>query len=143
MTWSSDVLTVRNALNPALAINTAGKVGLLYQQLTGTSTNQRWVTTFESSMNGTTWNAMTLATVPANAPAKDFDPYLGDYEHLMSVGKDFYGVFCANNTPNKSNFPKGVKYQRNANFTSHTLLDVDNVTPVAPSIDPFFFKVTG
>jgi hypothetical protein len=143
VTWSSDVLTVRNALNPALAINTAGKVGLLYQQLTGTSTNQRWVTTFESSMNGTTWNAMTLATVPANAPAKDFDPYLGDYEHLMSVGKDFYGVFCANNTPNKSNFPKGVKYQRNANFTSHTLLDVDNVTPVAPSIDPFFFKVTG
>ena len=86
---------------------------------------------------------MRLATVPANTPAKDFDPYLGDYEHLMSVGKDFYSVFCANNTPNKSNFPKGVKYQRNANFTSHTLLDVDNVTPVAPSIDPFFFKVTG
>jgi hypothetical protein len=36
-----------------------------------------------------------------------------------------------------------VTYQRNANFTTHSLLDVDNVTHVQPSIDPFFFKVTG
>ena len=143
VTWSGDLRTVRNALNPALAINSAGKVGLLYQQLTGSGPTQRWVTKFESSTNGTTWSAMTLATVPANTPPKQFDPYLGDYEHLMSVGKDFYGVFCANNTPNKSNFPKGVTYQRNANFTSHSLLDVDNATPVDVSIDPFFFKVPG
>jgi hypothetical protein len=142
-TWSADVRTVTNALNPALAINNDGKVGLLYQQLTGSGASRRWVTKFESSVNGTTWNAITLATVPANTPAKEFDPYLGDYDHLMSVGKDFYGVFCANNTPNTSNFPKGVKYQRNVNFTTHTLLDVDNATPIDPSIDPFFFKVSG
>ncbi|HYR87670.1 MAG TPA: hypothetical protein VE422_26540 [Terriglobia bacterium] len=143
VTWSTDLRTIRNALNPALAINTAGRVGLLYQQLMGSGPTARWVTQFESSDNGTTWNPITLATVPANSPPKTFDPYLGDYDHMMSVGKDFYGVFCANNTPNKSNFPKGVTYQRNANFTSHTLLDVDNVTPVDVSIDPFFFKVTG
>jgi len=35
-----------------------------------------------------------------------------------------------------------VKYQRNADFTSHTLLDTDGTTPVDISIDPFFFKVT-
>src|SRR2546425_112487 len=143
VTWSGDLRTVRNALNPAVAINSAGKVGLLYQQLTRSGPTQRWVTKFESSTNGTTWSAMTLATVPANTPPKQFDPYLGDYEHLMSAGTDFYGVFCANNTPNKSNFPKGVTYQRNANFTSHTLLDVDNATPVDVSIDPFFFRVPG
>ena len=142
-TWSGDLRTVNNALNPALAVNNAGKVGLLYQQLTGSGASQRWVTKFESSVNGTTWSAITLATVPANIPAKVFDPYLGDYDHLMSVGTDFYGIFCANNTPNKSNFPKGVVYQRNANFTTHTLLDMDNTTPIDPSIDPFFFKVTG
>jgi len=142
-TWSGDLRTVRNALNPALAINSVGKAGLLYQQLTGSGASQRWVTKFESSVNGTTWQAITLATVPANTPAKDFDPYLGDYDHLMSVGKDFGGVFCANNTPKKSNFPKGVTYQRNVNFTDHTLLDVDNATPVDASIDPFFFTVTG
>ena len=143
VTWSSDLRTVGNALNPALAINSEGKAGLLYQQLTGSGATRRWVTKFESSVNGTTWHAITLATVPANRPRKQFDPYLGDYEHLTTVGKDFYGVFCANNTPNKANFPKGVAYQRNANFTTHTLLDVDNATPVEVSIDPFFFKVTG
>jgi len=142
-TWSGDVRTVRNALNPALAINNTGKAALLYQQLTGTGATQRWVTALETSTNGTTWSAITLATVPANTPPKEFDPYLGDYDHLMSVGKDFYGVFCANNTPNKANFPHGVLYQRNVNFTAHTLLDLDNVTPVDVSIDPFFFKVTG
>jgi len=26
----------------------------------------------------------------------------------MAVGKDFYGIFCANNTPNNNNFPNGV-----------------------------------
>jgi hypothetical protein len=144
VTWSGDVRTVRNALNPSLAINAAGKVGLLYQQLTGSGASQRWVTQLESSVDdGATWTTTTLATVPADTPAKKFDPYLGDYDHLLSLGNDFYGVFSANNTPDKANFPKGVTYQRNANFTTHTLLDVDNVTAVKPSIDPFFFKVTG
>ena len=31
--------------------------------------------------------------------------------------------------------------QRNANFATRTLLNVDNQTPVAISIDPFFFRV--
>ncbi len=37
--------------------------------------------------------------------------------------------------------PNGVTYQRNANFTTNTLLDTDNTTPVAISIDPFFVRV--
>jgi hypothetical protein len=141
-TWSVDVRTLRNALNPSLAVNNAGTLGLLYQQLTGTGAAQRWVTKFESTKNGSTWTAATLANVPANEPVKQFDPYLGDYEHLTAVGKNFYGIFCANNAPKKANFPQGVKYQRNANFATGTLLDVDNTTPVHISIDPFFFKVT-
>jgi len=143
VTWSTDLRTVNNALNPQLAVNNAGKAGLLYQQLTGSGAAQRWQTKFESSTDGTQWKAVTLATVPAHVPPRAFEPYLGDYDHLTSVGKDFYGVFAANNTPNKSNFPHGVKYQRNANFTTSTLLDLDNKTPVHVSIDPFFFKISG
>src|SRR3954447_6428823 len=143
VTWSGDLRTLRNALNPALAINAAGKVGLLSQQLTGSGASQRWVTQFETSVDGGgTWTTITLATVPLDIPRK-FHPYLGDYDHLLSVGNDFYGVFSTGNTPDKANFPKGVTYQRNANFTTRKLLDVDNVTEVRPSIDPFFFKVTG
>ena len=84
-----------------------------------------------------------LANTSATSPAKLFDPYLGDYDHLVAVGADFYGIFSASNQPAAANFPSGVKYQRNADFTSGRLLALDNSTPVAVSIDPFFFKVTG
>jgi hypothetical protein len=83
-----------------------------------------------------------LANARSNAPTATFLPYLGDYIYLTAVGTTFYGVFCANNTPDNANFPSGVKYQRNANFTTKQLLNVDNKTPVAISIDPFFFSAT-
>ena len=31
-----------------------------------------------------------------------FIPYIGDYLHLLSLGKDFYGIFSANNTPDNT-----------------------------------------
>jgi hypothetical protein len=140
-TWT-EMRTIRNALNPALAVNSDGKLGFLYQQLKGTGAAQRWITQFEITTDGASWQTFVLAKVPTNLPDYKFDPYLGDYDHLMAVGKDFYGVFSANNTPKMANFPNGVKYQRNANFTKGTLLGIDNATTVQSSIDPFFFKVT-
>jgi hypothetical protein len=142
-TWSSDLRTIRNALNPALAINDDGKFAFLYQQLTGSGAARRWVTKVEVTTDDQNWASLVLATVPANRPPVDFDPYLGDYAHLMAVGKDFYGIFSASNIPKKSNFPNGVTYQRNANWTTNTLLGVDNIKPIGISIDPFFFKLTG
>jgi hypothetical protein len=144
-TWSSpELLTLDHATNAALAVNEEGVVGLLYQQLTGTGSARRWVTHFQrSSDGGSTWQDLMLANTPANTPVKVFDPYIGDYDHVLAVGKNFYGIFAANNTPNKTNFPNGVIYQRNADFTTHTLLDVDNTTTVQPSIDPFFFRING
>ena len=142
-TWTPDLRTVRDALNPALAVNSAGKLGLLYQQLTGTGA-KNWVTKFElSSGGGIPERTFVLHQAPGNRPIKQFDPYLGDYDHLMAVGKDFYGIFSGSNSPRKENFPSGVVYQRNVNWNTSTLLDVDNSTTVNPSIDPFFFKVKG
>ena len=43
--------------------------------------------------------------VPANAPAPQFLPYLGDYMDMKSPGKDFYGIFSANNTPDARELP--------------------------------------
>jgi hypothetical protein len=139
-TWSNDLLTIGNATNAALAITKKGVVGLLCQEFW--TNNSLWVTTLNFTTNGTQWSKMILAQKPAAVPAKTFDPYLGDYDHMVAVGNDFYGIFSANNTPDTTHFPQGVKYQRNANFTTKTLLNVDNVTPVPVSIDPFFFKVT-
>ena len=142
VTWSADLRTVTNATNPALAINDEGRLGFLYQQVTGASPSQRWVTTLELTQNDfASITTHFLANTPAATPAKTFDPYLGDYLYMMTVGSAYYGIFCANNTPDTANFPNGVKYQRNANFSTHTLLAVDGTTPVSTSIDPFFFEV--
>jgi hypothetical protein len=136
-TWSADVRTITNAKNPGLAVNSSGRLGLLYQQFTGTN----WVTSLELTSDAWSTAATTVAlhTASASTPVATFQPYNGDYLRLLAVGADFYGVFCGNNTPASANFPNGVIYQRNANWATQTLLSTDNVTPVAVSIDPFFF----
>ncbi len=137
--WSADLLTITNATNPALAVNIKGKLGFLYQALTGTGSSQRWETHLRRSTNaGSTWDDVTLSTALVSDPGS----WLGDYEHLMAVGKDFYGIFSASNYPDMANFPQGVTYQRNANFTTHQLLGTDGVTVIGVSKDPFFFQVT-
>jgi FG-GAP-like repeat len=135
-TWSSDLRTITNTKNPGLAVNAARRLGLAYQAYTGT----RWETHLELTEDG--WISpvtdILLHSAPATTPTYTFRPYIGDYIRLLAVENDFYGVFCGNNTPDTANFPNGVSYQRRANWTTHTLLSTYN-TPVAPSIDPFFF----
>jgi hypothetical protein len=136
----ADLRTITGGISPQLAVNVRGDVGFLYQQLTGTSPNQRWETHFQQSTDGgANWADFTLSDTPADTPTVDFYPYLGDYAGLTAVGKDFFGVFSANNTPDNANFPNGVTYQRSANFTTNTL-DDGSGTSVSASIDPFFFR---
>lgn len=141
-TWGGNLRTVSNATNPALAVDSEGRLGLVYQEVTGLPTDQHWRTSIELSADDfASATSYTLADTPAATPAKTFDPYLGDYLYLMAVGRTFYGIFSANNTPDLANFPHGVTYQRNADFTTQTLFANDNVTTVSTSIDPFFFSV--
>jgi hypothetical protein len=142
VTWSGVLLSVSNAKNPAIAINSLGKIGLVYQQITGSGATQRWETHFRDSTNGTTWSDTTLCTALSQSPVRQFSPYTGDYLHMMAVGKDFYGVFSASNVPDNANFPNGVTYQRNHDFAAKKLFALDGVTQANPSIDPFFFKIT-
>jgi hypothetical protein len=142
-TWSGDLVTVTNATNPALAINSSGVLGFLYQQLTGTAPNQRWETHLRRTTTGVGWSDLLLADTPDNTPPPaGFQPYIGDYVDLVTVGRSFYGVFSASNVPDLNNFPQGVTYQRNADFTTNQLRDVTNTANVDVSIDPFFFRVT-
>jgi hypothetical protein len=141
LNWSgTDLLMVESATNPGLAINKAGKIGLLYQQLVGLTPNQRWETHFRLTSDGVTWDDVVLSTSAANQPIA-FN-YIGDYACLRSVGNDFFGIFSGNNTPDLANFPQGVKYQREADFTTHILHGAGGVGTVAVSIDPFFFKIS-
>jgi hypothetical protein len=142
-TWSADLRTIPAATNPALAINNSGAVAFLYQRLTGGDQSQRWETHVERSADGANWQDLVLATTPAAVPVAQFDPYLGDYDHMVAVGADFCGVFCASNDPTLANFPNGVSYQRNHDFNTGRLLGLDNATEVPISIDPFFFRISG
>ena len=141
-TWPADIRTISNATNPALAVNSSGRVGLVYQQVSGSSPNQRWNTIIELTTNnfGSIVSHM-LANTPVSSSTYKFDPYLGDYLYLMSVGSNFYGIFCADNTPNTANFPSGITYQRSADWTNKILKDLSGNT-VSVSIDPFFFSVS-
>ncbi|MFP3556909.1 sialidase family protein [Paraburkholderia sp. SIMBA_049] len=141
-TWSADLRTIATATNPCLAVDVRGQVGFMYQQLGNPGSGNRWRTHFEVSSDGfaSAPTDLTLADVPdANGTYTGVNP-IGDYANLTAVGKTFYGIFSANNTPDSANFPNSVTYQRNANFVTHTLLANDGVTTVAPSIDPFFFR---
>lgn len=143
-TWSTPIRTLVNTVNPSLAVNSQGTLGLLSQQVQGSGINARWVTQIETTADGgATWQSVVLATVPATTPAPQFQPYIGDYVGLVAVARDFYGIFSANNTPDMANFPNGVRYQRNADFTQKRLIGSDGVRTVPISIDPFFFKLTG
>jgi len=142
-TWSADLRTVSSATNPGLAITSTGKVGFMYQRLTSPSGGNRWETHLEQSTDGFA-SAVTdiiLANVPDSLGSYSGPNPIGDYANLVAVGKNFYGVFSAFNTPATANFPAGVTYQRNANFTTNQLLALDGTTVVAGSIDPFFFSV--
>ena len=141
-TWSGTLVSAGNAKNAALAINSLGTVAVVYQQFTGTGATQRWETHYRDTSNGTTWTDTVLCTTLAQAPTRTFSPYLGDYVHLMALGKDFFGIFSASNVADLANFPQGVTFQRLHDFGAKKLFALDGVTVVAPSIDPFFFKVT-
>ena len=139
-TWSGDLRTLTNATDASLAVSTNGTVGLLYQQVTGSGGTSRWVTRLEQSRDGfATHQDVVLATVPATTPTFQFLPYIGDYNYLLTRGNQFLGIFSANNTPDSTNFPQGVVYQRRVDFPTHRLLDGAGA-PVAVSIDPFFFS---
>jgi len=84
--------------------------------------------------SGTTWHDNLLAKTAVNA-------WTGDYLYLETRGRDFVGIFAADNRPDHANFPHGVHYQRKANFTTHQLLEATGTTMIPPSIDPFFFKL--
>lgn len=146
VTWSNDLVTVPNAISPALAINSEGKVGFLYQQLAGVASAPRWETHFlrTTDPGAVTFDSpgLLLANTSASTPPSAFQPYLGDYDHVVAHDRDFYGIFSASNFPDKANFFPGVIYQRFVDWNTHTLFADAALTRRVPvSIDPFFFKV--
>jgi hypothetical protein len=144
-TWSNgDLRQVIGATNPALAVNSRGEVGFLYQQHVITAA-AFWITTLEISADGfaTVPTPIVLSQALQESSQTTGNNPIGDYEHLLAVGKDFFGVFSADNTPDLSLFPQKVAYQREHSFPLQTLwTDASHTFTAQASIDPFFFHVT-
>jgi hypothetical protein len=143
VTWSSDLRTLHNATNPALAVTGSGTVGFLYQQVSGSGGAARWVTHVEQSRDGFAHSEdVVLSSTSARAPAMRGLPYLGDYNYLLATQDEFHGIFSASNDPRAENFPNGMPtYQRRVDLAAGRLLD-ETGAAVPVSIDPFYFRVT-
>lgn len=139
--WSGELFTVENANLACLAINIDGRVGFMYQQLV----SGKWETHFRRTIDGSgkNWDDIVLARTSTAG-------LLADYSRLISVGKDFYGVFPAWNTPDPTNFPatpptaltpNGAKYLRNATKVAPWELRGSANQFIQGSIDPFFYIV--
>jgi hypothetical protein len=141
-TWSSfDIRTILHAINPAVAVNSTGEVGFLYQQEIG-GAFPRWETRLEilSVSDNRVLDNILLASGDANVGVS-FPPHLGDYIHLVANGNAFFGIFSSPNVPGVAHFPNGVYFQRDINAAGDTLLASNGQPLVLPSIDPFFFRV--
>jgi hypothetical protein len=141
-TWTGDLFTQESGTNPGLAVNSRGTVALLYQELvTATGSPDRWHTHLVKSLDQfhSVFSDDVLANVLDSSTGAKINVIIGDYDNLLALEKDFYGVFSAQNEPDKANFPADVTYLRNADFATKQLLSVDKKTEVDNSVDPFFF----
>jgi hypothetical protein len=146
-TWRT-LLTVPSATNPSVAVDSTGRIGVLFQQLAPDSTTPRWVTRLLVSRDQMQHaRSYTLADTPAQAALVRTQPYIGDWVEVHASGNEFVGVFAAANMPDTTNFPNGVKFQRivllekKFLISRSPLLGAVAEIQVAPSIDPFFFRV--
>ena len=135
-----DLKKIPNGTNPALAVDSQGRLGFLYQTLVTEDNTQRWQTWIEIGGERFTSPQKTLlADAPvdvSNCPSEH--PFVGDYFDLGAAGTTFYGVFAAPNDNKPGRFPAGVKFQRRMQGNLPVDLDGSHVTV---SIDPFFFRI--
>lgn len=142
-TWGdTDLRTIQAATNPALAVNSVGQVGFLYQAVVNFGL---WETRVEISGDDFATPPVPLVLSLADSTSIAFGDtnFIGDYVHLMAVGKDFLGIFSALNDPDPTKFPDvdNLVIQR---AHDNDKLYKDNTLSSALaffSIDPFFFRI--
>ncbi len=144
VSWHESLAPIPSASNPSVAIAANDVAGLLYQRLVARQQAEGeayWETRFVevSNVAGRHAEGMTLVRVPASQmPPARSQPYLGR-THLIATASSFHGVFAAPNIPDPSFFPHGVSFRRH--HREGRLLPNVGETPVAPSIDPYCFRV--
>jgi hypothetical protein len=141
MNWTQKFSTpaieggIKSAL-PALSILQNGTIGLLYASYDPATDkfSQHLLTT---TNDFATTIDTTLATESNVTPVSQFDPYLGDFYDMTSVGDTFYGIFSASNADNGTDaLFSTTSFQRNFTGTPGTasfhLTDANGSTVPSP-----------
>ena len=148
MSWTQKFATptsaggIKSAM-PALSILQNGAIGLLYASYDpATDKLSQHLLTTTNDFGRT--NDFVLATESNATPVSQFDPYIGDFFDMTSVGDTFYGIFSASNADNGTDaLFSDISFQRNFTGTPGTasfhLTDANGST-VPSSIDPFLFS---
>jgi hypothetical protein len=137
--WSSDLVNIPDATNPALAVSETGVVAFAYQRYD--QETDLWHTVISQSKDAfATRQDVELGRTPDESPPCIDLPYVGDYMMVLAVGDVFRGVFAANNDPDMNHFPSGVVFQRPHDFGIKQL-QTSWGSVVEPSIDPYFYEV--
>ena len=147
VTWSTKFTTASSLRSgqPAIAVLADGAIGFLYDSYDPNTDelSQHFLTT---TNDFATTDDATLATESNNDPASQYDPYLGDFFNLTSLGNTFYGTFCASNADNGTDAQfANLKLQRDFTGTTGTgsfQLTDQNGNSVPFSIDPYVFTCT-
>ena len=104
---------------PALAINSEGIGGLLYEALDDNGQLQTHLTNFLETVDHPnrsfpndivlfSLQDLTIFSFPNNNPLGG-EPYIGDYFDLQAVGSSFYGTFSGSNDLRSAYSPLGVQ----------------------------------
>ncbi len=154
-TWATKLTTpsASRSGEPALTILADGQILFLYNNYAPQDGSPRIGTLSQHLIATSDDFASTTDTVLAKEvngnPAAQFDPYVGDFFDLTSVGNNFYGIFSASNADDgtlASYFNTNPDlFQRDFTGTQGTgtfqLVDASG-RPVPFSIDPIFFSGT-
>jgi hypothetical protein len=152
-TWKTDYTLSASSTNyalPGLSILANGSVGLLYcdYNITPNTLDQHLLTTTDDF---TTTSDVLLGTESNATPTSQFNPYIGDFFDLTSVGNNFCGIFCASNADNGTDAQLNSVTAFLRNHSGTPGMPGFQVTdgsgnPVTASIDPYVFSgqlVTG
>ncbi len=146
-TWSTKFTTSSSTRSgqPAIAILGNGAVGFLYDSYSPATNelSQHFLTT---TNDFATTSDTVLATETNATPSVQFQPYVGDFFDLTSLGNTFYGTFCASNADDGTDAQfANLTLQRNFTGTmgaaGFKLTDASG-NPVDFSIDPYVFSCT-
>jgi hypothetical protein len=164
-TWSAPVALPNNTALPVLSVTSNGTVGLEYSSLSGNNlqTHLRELVFNPVTKQFALLADSTLSTFDQTSVPFTLNPFIGDYEGLVSVDNTFFGTFSASGAADPADFPdpSSVIFDRNVLYFSSPcgngvffgdsdlkvcgdgqLVDNNGVPVGKDTIDPFFFSIS-